>query len=86
MAKDILSTMKSNYGVRQLRMMATAILIAISASFSAAQTGRQAACDRACLNKLVDTYLAAVVAHDPARAPLAADVKFVENTVPLKPG
>ena len=67
-------------------MMATAILIAISASFSAAQTGRQAACDRACLNKLVDTYLAAVVAHDPARAPLAADVKFVENTVPLKPG
>jgi hypothetical protein len=43
-------------------------------------------CDRACLKGLVDSYLAALVAHDPLLAPIARDVKFVENTVPLHPG
>jgi len=62
-------------------------LVAASMSLAAyAQTGKPTACDRACLNKLVDTYLAAVVAHDPARAAIAANAKFVENTVPMKPG
>jgi hypothetical protein len=36
-------------------------------------------CDRACLTGLVDQYLAAVVAHDPKRLPLSADVKYTEN-------
>jgi len=36
-------------------------------------------CDRACLEGLLDTYVAAVVAHEPQRLPLAADVKFTEN-------
>jgi hypothetical protein len=36
-------------------------------------------CDRACLNGFVDQYLAALVAHDPARLPLGRDVKFTEN-------
>jgi hypothetical protein len=36
-------------------------------------------CNRACLEGLVDQYLAAVVAHDPKRLPLAADVKYTEN-------
>jgi hypothetical protein len=35
---------------------------------------------------MVDTYLAALVAHDPSRAPIAPDARFVENTVPMKPG
>jgi hypothetical protein len=43
-------------------------------------------CDRACLKGLVDSYLAALVAHDPSRMPIALEVKFVENTVPLHPG
>jgi hypothetical protein len=43
-------------------------------------------CDRACLRALADSYLAALVAHDPARVPLAPGVKFVENTTPLRPG
>ena len=43
-------------------------------------------CDRACLNKLADSYLAALVAHDPGRVSIAADAKFVENTKPMKPG
>jgi len=45
-----------------------------------------AACSRACLKTEVDTYLAAVVAHDPSRVKFSPDVKFVENTVPMKPG
>ncbi|HXQ27195.1 MAG TPA: hypothetical protein VN822_12360 [Candidatus Acidoferrales bacterium] len=45
-----------------------------------------AQCDRACLISTVDTYLAAVVAHDPSQVKFSPDVKFVENTVPMKPG
>jgi hypothetical protein len=36
-------------------------------------------CNRACLEGLVDQYLAAVVAHDPKRLPLSADVRYTEN-------
>jgi hypothetical protein len=36
-------------------------------------------CDRACLEKVVDQYLAALVAHDPSRVPLSKDVKYTEN-------
>jgi hypothetical protein len=43
-------------------------------------------CDRACLIATVDSYMAALVAHDPSRVKFAADVKFVENTIPMKPG
>jgi hypothetical protein len=36
-------------------------------------------CNRACLENLVDQYLGAVVAHDPKRLPLSADVRYTEN-------
>jgi hypothetical protein len=42
--------------------------------------------DRAALLKLADTYLAAVVAHDPGKVPLATDVKIVENVARIKVG
>ena len=45
-----------------------------------------AACDRACLQGFVDRYVDAMVAHDPARAGLAKDVKFTENGQRLRPG
>lgn len=51
-----------------------------------AQAASAAACDSACLNKLVDTYLSAVVAHDPSKAPIAPGAKFVENIEPTKIG
>jgi hypothetical protein len=44
------------------------------------------ACEDSCLTGFVDQYLAALVAHDPSRLPLAAHVKFTENTIPLKLG
>jgi hypothetical protein len=45
-----------------------------------------ATCDRQCLLTLADNYLAALVAHDPAKVPLAADVKIVENAKRIKAG
>ena len=37
------------------------------------------ACDRACLKGMMDKYTAAMVAHDPSKAPFADNVKFTEN-------
>jgi len=48
--------------------------------------GASRSCDRVCLISTVDTYLAAVVAHDPSQVKFSPDVKFVENTIPMKPG
>jgi len=36
-------------------------------------------CNRACLENLIDQYLAAVVAHDPKRLPVSQDVMYTEN-------
>ncbi|MEY4640843.1 MAG: hypothetical protein RLZZ227_837 [Pseudomonadota bacterium] len=44
------------------------------------------ACNRQCLLDRADAYIAALVAHDPAQAPLAATVAFVENVTKLQPG
>src|SRR5262245_17287551 len=43
-------------------------------------------CNRACLENLVDQYLAAVVAHDPKRLPLSKDVRYTENDQVLELG
>ena len=36
-------------------------------------------CNRACLEDVVNQYLAALVAHDPKRVPVSADVVYTEN-------
>jgi len=46
------------------------------AAFSAHASGR---CDRACLVGFADRYLQALIAHDAARLPLTADVRYTEN-------
>ncbi len=43
-------------------------------------------CDRACMVGIMDLYLAAVVKHDPAGLPIAADVKLVENLNAIRVG
>jgi hypothetical protein len=43
-------------------------------------------CDRACLENLVEQYLAALVAHDPERLPLSKDVKYTENAQLMQVG
>ena len=48
--------------VFSIRVMASALLLASAATVAAAQP---AACDRQCLEALVDRYLDALVRHDP---------------------
>ncbi len=43
-------------------------------------------CNRACLEGVVNDYLTALVAHDPKRLPLSADVKYSENAQLLPVG
>ena len=69
------------------RLALLGLLLSLAAGHPAAQRGDvrgQPArvpvnCNRGCLEGLVDQYLAAVVAHDPTRLPLSADVKYTEN-------
>ena len=43
-------------------------------------------CDRACLEGVVNDYLAALAARDPSKVSFADNVKFTENTAKLKIG
>ena len=52
----------------------------------AASAVAEAPCDRACLEGLVDRYVEALIAHDPAKIPVAPGVRFVENGVELPLG
>jgi hypothetical protein len=65
-----------------------AVLLAVCGVLAIPRQSQAAAkkCDRVCLINTVDTYLAAVVAHDPSKVKFSPEVKFVENTVPMKPG
>jgi hypothetical protein len=63
--------------------------IAAAAFFALACTALNAAesaCDRACLIRVADAYLAAIAAHDPSKAPLSEHVAFVENIKKTQPG
>lgn len=66
------------------RILAALAVVMLPAG--AAGAAGAADCDRACLIGLTEDYLAAMVAHDPARAPLAAAVRFTENTRVVRPG
>ena len=69
-----------------MKRLSGALLPILMAVAAQAQGPAQKQCDRACLDKMVDSYLAAVVAHDPSRVPIAPGAKFVENAVRAKPG
>ena len=49
-------------------------------------TPAEAACDRQCLISATDAYVAGLVAHDIAKAPLSDQIVFVENVTKMKPG
>ena len=66
----------------RIRTAIVAAALVLGASAASAQ-GR---CDRECLIKIADTYIDALVAKDPKRAPLAATVKYTENGQRLVPG
>jgi hypothetical protein len=56
------------------------------ATIAALPATAQSSCDRACLLKTADDYLAALVAHDAKKAPMAPNAKFTEQTKVLKVG
>ncbi len=69
------------------------MLLALGACNKAADTAAPqaaapaaATCDRQCLISAADAYIAALVAHDPSKAPLAEKVVFVENVTRMQPG
>ena len=62
------------------------VVAAFAAGLAVTAGARAADCDRACLIGITDAYLAAMVAHDPGKAPLAPKVRFTENTQVLPVG
>ena len=63
------------------RIMATAAattLTAIPAHAAPATTTVAAECDRACLTRAMDDYLAALVRHDASALPLHRDARYTE--------
>ncbi|MCC7462192.1 MAG: hypothetical protein IT480_06975 [Gammaproteobacteria bacterium] len=53
---------------------------------SVADTVRSKTCGSTCLNAFLDRYVEALLAHDPARAELAVDLRSTENGVSVPPG
>jgi len=62
------------------------LLIAAFALCAGATAAQAKSCDRACLIKLTDDYVAALVKHDAKGLPIAANVKFVENVTRMNVG
>ena len=72
--------------MKTLRRTMLVVLPLYGALASQPTQATPAKCDRACLIKTADAYLAAVVAHDPSKVQFSPDVKSVENITPMKPG
>jgi hypothetical protein len=69
------------------RRFAAGLMAALGVGFmTCATAAAPEPCNRDCLKDLANSYLAALVAHDPSKVPLSAHVKFVENIKRMKPG
>ena len=55
----------------------------IAIGWAASPVRAAASCDRACLEHIAEQYLAAMVAHDPSKAPIASRTRYTENGVEL---
>ena len=60
------------------------VLLIVAAASPAFTQGN--ACDRACLEGTVDTFLDAFIKHDPKAVPLTRNVKYTETGQRLEPG
>jgi hypothetical protein len=61
-------------------------LLSAFASHAGQAAAAGASCDRACLTGISDRYLAALVAHDPSKAPMAPNAKFTEQSKEMAVG
>src|ERR1700722_15552792 len=68
------------------RRIAAGLMAALGIGFMVCAAAAPQPCDRDCLKGLANSYLAALVAHDPSKVPLSAHVKFVENIKRIEPG
>ncbi|HEY5409878.1 MAG TPA: hypothetical protein VIJ94_04035 [Caulobacteraceae bacterium] len=79
---------------RTPRPLLLALALALAASGPAAakaarpapRRGRAAACDRACLDSMVDRYIDAMIARTPGALPWANRVRYSENNVSMMIG
>jgi hypothetical protein len=67
-----------------MRVVATSFIFGLA--LSSAWPASAQTCDRACLIKTADTYFAAMVAHDPKKAPMAPKARFTEQAKVLNVG
>jgi hypothetical protein len=67
---------------RSIRLFAIATVLAAASTARAAEVD----CDRECLRGFITQYLDAMVAHTPGALPVAANVRFTEDTVDMKLG
>jgi hypothetical protein len=71
---------------RKFLVAAPVALGALALSACGKPSTASATCNRQCLIDATDTYVAALVAHDPAKAPLSDEITFVENVTKMRPG
>jgi hypothetical protein len=69
---------KAVFGAGTLALFGVSLLT--SGSVGAAASAQ---CDRECLQGLAEKYVAAMLAHDPSKAPLARNARYTENDVEL---
>jgi hypothetical protein len=66
--------------LKKLLLFASSLLLAHGAGAAAP------ACDRECLRNTITQYLQAMLRHDPSKLPLAAKVRYTEDSAELKLG
>ncbi len=84
--------MKNNFN-RRVAVATAAIIVAGVAGHGSLATAQSGAalppnvgsgdCDRACLEGIAEQFIAAVIAHDASKVPLAKNARYSENSVPL---
>jgi hypothetical protein len=62
-----------------LRLPLISTFLALAPLGATNASAASADCDRACLRKTLDSYLDAVLKHDPSKAPLDASFRYTEN-------
>jgi hypothetical protein len=73
------------HGIRTIRLMAMYLLAALGPGAAlTAEPPTRFSCDRTCLAAIADLYFEALAAHDPARLPLAPNLKYTETGI-VKP-
>lgn len=68
---------------RGLALAVTLVAVLAVGMSSRSANAAAADCDRECLTSIAETYLKALLAHDPSKAPIARGTRFTENGVEL---